>query len=174
MRTPVLILAVIAATLTASAIHAQERATPASEDQTDESAKRIKEQRKERVAVLKQQVEGLTTLFKDGRARVSSEEVLGAMRLLIEAELEVAETDAERVDRYKRLVAVLRDHEKVAETQVRAARGLTTSVLKVKASRLQAEIYLEQAQAKVKGAKPGAAQPEPPPPNMAPPRRPDR
>ena len=47
---PASILAVIAAMLLVSATHSQERATPANKDQTDESVKKVKELRKERIA----------------------------------------------------------------------------------------------------------------------------
>ena len=150
--------------------HPQERATPARKGQADESVKKVKELRKERIAVLKKQLDQLTKLFRD--ARGSYDEVLEANRLLCEAELEVAETDTERVELSKKLVAALQESELTAKARWRAGRVTQASVFKAMARRLEAEIRLEQAKMKAPEpvAKPGVAQPLPP--NMTPPRPP--
>lgn len=94
----------------------------------------------------------LTALFKN--ARLSYDEVLDAMRLQAAAELEAAETDAERAACHKNLVAVLKEHESWVEGQREAACVPGASVLKVNAKRLEAEIHLEQAKMKLaKGRK---------------------
>jgi len=150
MRKSVSMLAVIAATLMVSSAPAQERATPANIARTEESAKKVKELRKERIAVLKKLTDQLTILFKN--ATVPYDEVLESMQSLSEAELEIAETDKERVELYKKLIDALKQREAVAEAQWKAARATETSVLKWRAKRLVAEIHLEQAKLKVANA----------------------
>ncbi len=147
MKMPASILAVMAATLLVSPIRPQEGATSANKDQTDESVKKVKELRKERIAVLKDLTDALETLYQ--HAHASIDEVLEARQLLIAAELEAAKTDAERVELYKKLVVVLKAYESWADQRVKAARGNAASVLKAKAKRLEAEIHLEQAKMKV-------------------------
>jgi hypothetical protein len=145
------ILAVIAATLLVSPIRSQEGATPASKDKTDASAKKVQELRKERIAVLEKMTEQLAALFRT--AKVDYVEVLEAQRLLLEAKLDAAETDKERVELYKQLVDVLKAREKSAEARRQAGREIEPNVLKARARRLEAEIHLEQA--KMKAAKAG-------------------
>ena len=110
----------------------------------------MKELRKERIAVLKKLTDQLTILFKN--ATVPYDEVLESMQSLSEAELEIAETDKERVELYKKLIDALKQREAVAEAQWKAARATETSVLKWRAKRLVAEIHLEQAKLKVANA----------------------
>ncbi len=78
--------------------------------------------------------------------------MLEAQQLLIEAKLEAAETDEERVGLHDRLVAVLKALETNAEARAQGAQELQPNVLKAKARRLGAEIHLERA--KMKLAKP--------------------
>jgi len=144
------ILAVITAVLLASATHSQERAAPTSNDQTDDSVKKVKELREERIATLEKVVAQLADLFRTTRA--TYDDVLDAQRLLIEARLEATETGEERVRLYESLVAVLKARETYAEGQAKAAREIVPNVLKAMARRLEAEIHLEQA--KMKLAKP--------------------
>ncbi len=147
MRMPTSILALLAATLLVSPICPQEGGAPASKEQSDASVKKVKELRKERIAVLKNLTEAVGVLYKSMRTNTSIDDVFEARQLLIAAELEAAETEAERVELYKNLVAVLKQQESLADQRVKATRGTMVSVLKVKAKRLEAEIHLEQAKA---------------------------
>jgi len=144
---PALILAVMAATLLGPPIRPQEGATPASKDQTNESIKKVKELRKERIAVLRERTDAFEAEFKNARATIH--EMLQARQQLIEAELETATTEAERVDLYKNLVVMLKVYESIADDRHKAGRGTKSGVLKVKAMRLEAELHLEQAKMKV-------------------------
>jgi hypothetical protein len=140
MRMPASILAVMAATLLVSQVRPQE------------GVKKVEELRKERIAVLKNLTDALEALYKSSNA--TFDEVLEARHLLIDAELEAAKTDAERVELYKNLVVVLKAYESWADVQHKTARATVASVLKAKAKRLEAEIHLEQAKMKVaKGGK---------------------
>ena len=147
MRIPTSILAVLAAALLASSARPLLRAATADKDKTADSVKKVKELRKERIAVLKKLTEQLTELYKN--ARTPYFEVLEARRQLAEAELDAAETDKDRVEVYKSLVAVLKAHESWADDKRKAGRGTEADVLKARARRLEAEIHLEQARTKV-------------------------
>lgn len=145
MRMSASISVVFATTLLASAAP-----VPGDKARIAESAKKVKELRLERIAVLKKMNEQLATLYK--HARVPADETLEAAQLLAEAELEIAETDKERVELYTKLIDVLKQGESIAEAQRQAGRGVEASVLKWKAKRLAAEIQLEQAKLKVANA----------------------
>ena len=149
MRRPALILTVMAATLLIAPASPQDGVHPSREDQTEESARKIKGLQKERIATLKEMADLNTRLFQSGHA--SFEAALEARVLVFEAELDAAEKESDRITLYKNLVDVLKGYEELANQRVKAARGTEASVLKVKARRLEAEINLERA--KVKAAK---------------------
>jgi len=146
MRMPALILIVMAATLPMAPASSQDKGNPPRKDQTDESAKKVKELQKERIATLKQLVDQLTTQYRNNR--VSFEEVLEATLLVLKAELDAAEKEADRITVYKNTVDVLKQYEETAKARFESARGSAHSVLKVRARRLGAEIDLERAKAK--------------------------
>jgi hypothetical protein len=145
------ISAAVAATLLVSSVHAQEGAARAGTDPTEESVKKVRELRKERIETLEKMIDQLAAQFR--AQRVPYDDVLDGQRLLIEARLDAAETDEERVKVHEALVAVLKVRERYAEEQVKAAHETVANVLKARARRLEAEIHLEQA--KMKLAKPG-------------------
>jgi hypothetical protein len=142
-------LTVVAATLlTASA---PDEAKPPRKEQIEESAKKIKELQKERIAALKEMAEITTRLSMNGRT--SPEEALEATLLVFQAQLEAAEKESDRIALYKKMIDSLKGLETLAEERMKTARGTAATVLKVKARRLEAEIHLEQA--KIKEAKEG-------------------
>ena len=134
MRMSAPFLAVIAATLL---VYTNAGAVDRGKNQAEESVKKVKELRKERIAVLKKLVEHLNMNVQ------GYEGVPEAMRLLSEAELEAAETDKERIELCKKLVDVLKRCESRAEKNRDAGRGTVPEILKAKAKRLEAEIRLE-------------------------------
>ncbi len=113
-------VAVMAAMLLVSSIFSQERAAPASNGSTAESVKKLKELRVERIVTLEKRVDQLATLFQHTRAQY--DDVLEAQQLLIEAKLEAAEADEERIGLHDRLVAVLKALETNAQARRRRAR----------------------------------------------------
>ncbi len=141
------ILAVIAATLLVSFAPSQDKAAPASKNPTDESAKKVKDLRTERVVTLEKMVDELMAQFR--QKRVQYDDVLDGQRLLIEAKLDAAETDEARFGLHERLVDVLKQRETNAEGLAKAGRELPSNVLKARARRLEAEIHLEQAKMKL-------------------------
>ena len=152
MRKPALILAVMAATLLMAPASPQDKVNPPRKDRTEESAKKIKEFQRERIATLRQLVDENSRL-RD-RRQASFEEVAEARLLLLNAELDAAEKESSRITLYKSIVDVLKEGEKFAEDAVKTGGGTPVRIFKVRAMRLEAEINLERAKAKeAQGAK---------------------
>jgi hypothetical protein len=146
MRMPALILAVLAATLLMAPASPQDRVNLSRKERIEESAKKVKELKKERIATLKQMVDVDSRL--EGRGIVPFDEVIEARLLLLNAELDAAEKESDRVTLYKNIVDELKKYETFAERRVKFAQVATVSVLKAKARRLEAEINWERAKAK--------------------------
>ncbi len=106
MRMPALILTVVAATLLVAPALPQEKAAPSPKDKADEPARKVKDLRKERVKVLQELTDQLERLFRS--AQVPYDEVINARQQLFQAQMEAAETEAQRVALYKKLVDVLK------------------------------------------------------------------
>jgi hypothetical protein len=146
MRMPALILTVLAATLLMAPASPQDRVNLSPKERVEESAKKVKGLQKERIATLKQMVDLDATL--EGRGIVPFDEVIEARLLLLNAELDAAEKESDRVPLYKNIVDELKKYETFAERRVKLAQVATVSVLKARARRLEAEINLERARAK--------------------------
>jgi outer membrane protein TolC len=146
MRMPALILTVMAAILLMAPASPQDRVKPSSKERIEESAKKVKELQKERIATLMQMADVITKLYQQGT--VSFEEVYEARLMVLKAELDAAEKESDRITLFKNFVDVSKKFENLAEERVKTGRGTQASVLKVKARRLEAEINLERAKAK--------------------------
>lgn len=110
------------------------------------SADKVKDLQKERIATLKALAEVTTKLAVNGRAPL--EEALEARLLLLEAEADAAEKEADRITLYTGCVDTLKEYEKLADARKQAALGTEATVLKIKARRLEVEIRLEQARSR--------------------------
>ncbi|MBN9121228.1 MAG: sigma-70 family RNA polymerase sigma factor [Planctomycetes bacterium] len=129
---------------------AQDKKDPPPKERTD-SAEKVKELQKQRIAVLKAAAEvGLKLAQRD---RLEVWEAVEDRVTLLKAELEVAATEADRVTLYKKALDDLKVYEAVAKARFEAARGTELALHKVKAKRLETEIALEQE--KMKQAKDG-------------------
>ncbi len=146
MRQPALILTVLAASLLIAPASPREGADPPPKDQKEESAMKIKELQKERLATLEALVDATTRLYQ--QARVEYGEVIATMELLFKAQLEVAEKESDRITLYKKMVDMWKQSEELAKQRAEAARGTMVAVLRFKALRLEAEINLERAKAR--------------------------
>jgi membrane fusion protein (multidrug efflux system) len=135
----------MAATLLIAPASPQDQAKSPRKEPLQESATKVKELRKERLAVLKELTDQLTRQYQTGRVEI--DELLEARVQLLHAQLDAAEKQSERLALYKNLVDELKQAEKIAQGRLEAARGTMASVLKIKARRLEAEIHLEQARA---------------------------
>lgn len=152
MRTPALILAVMAATPLVASAGPQDKANSSPKEQIAESTRKVKELQKERIAALKAAAD--TSLKLAQRARLEISEATEDGMALLKAELEVAEKESDRIALYKQALDLLKGYEEIAKARQAAARGTELAVLKVKARRLEVEILLEQAKIKeAKGSK---------------------
>jgi outer membrane protein TolC len=137
------LLALLVAAALSTAAGAQEKPP---KEQAEASAKKIRELRKERITVLGKVVDQATAQFQ--RAQGSYEEVLEAQVLLLQARLDAAEKESDRIELYEQAVELLKQVEKVAAARVEAGRGTELAVHKIRARRLEVEIRLEQAKLK--------------------------
>lgn len=101
---------------------------------------------KERLTTLRE-VETLTqNLFRSGR--VSFDAVVQATTAALEAELDLCQTQKERVAVLEKALDVAKDGEAHAKAAVETARAPVSDALKAKANRLKVEIALERAKQK--------------------------
>lgn len=117
------------------------RAAPGPKD-SKAASDRLRELQKERVAALKEQLQGQFERVKIGKDPLI--QYLDAVRELCEAELEIAESREGRMTAVQRAVTELKETEEMM-AQLQAA-GLQTKqgVAQAKAARLKAEIQLEK------------------------------
>lgn len=141
MKTPALIVVVMAVALVVSAANSQE----AGKNPADASAK-IKELQIERIGILRDLAEFSTPLLK--RGTYTFDEACEAKSLLLNAEIEVAEIDAARIKLYEEFVESMNLYEEIARARKEGARGTEADVIKVKARRLEAQIAMERVRAK--------------------------
>lgn len=121
-------------------------AASSQEGKPDESSRKVKELQKERLATLKDLVEVATSLR--GRGFMSVDDVYDAKHQLLNAELDAAENDADRIKLLENFVDAVKELEQVADAQKKAAQATHAAILKMKSHRLEAEIALEQAKTK--------------------------
>ena len=107
---------------------------------------KVKELQSERIAVLKEMAEVTDVLYRKARAEAGP--VFEARRLLLTAEVELAQNDADRIKLYENFVAAMKEYEEFTTARKQAARGTEADVLKAKAVRLEAEIALEKVKSR--------------------------
>jgi hypothetical protein len=106
-------------------------------------ADRLKALRTERLAILRNIAKQSTEAYKLGAA--SEDEVREANRMLHQAELELCDSDRDRIAVLEKIVAETKKAEQFAEELVKKKVGAPRTALKARADRLQAEIALEKA-----------------------------
>ncbi|HEV3143994.1 MAG TPA: hypothetical protein VGZ47_08935 [Gemmataceae bacterium] len=133
--------------LAASQSRADDPKPPAS------SESKIKDLQKERLAALRDMARLVGERFKNGSGTL--EELREANRLVFRAELDLCGSDKERVEVLEKQLAEAKNLERSADQLVKLGGQLrTSSALLAKADRLQAEIDLERAKAKLAAAPP--------------------
>jgi outer membrane protein TolC len=115
--------------------------------QTDAKDSKLKGLLRERLATLRDVGDQTTKEYQSGRG--SFDRVHQALRMLLDAELELCDTDKERVTILEKVVEHSKEFEKYATERVRAGVASTSDALMAKAGRLEVEITLERARAKV-------------------------
>jgi hypothetical protein len=101
---------------------------------------------KERLAALQEAAARTTEEYKTGTASVA--EVMAARRGVRDAELELCDTDKERLAVLEKMLEEARGFEKDAAKLVDVGKAPANSVFKAKADRLQIEIALERLKGK--------------------------
>jgi hypothetical protein len=143
MKATALIVMLMATALVVSAANSQDSGGAKNEA---ESTKKIKELQKERLDALSAMAESASILAK--QARVSLEEACEAQQQLLQAQIEYANNDAQRIQFYEKYIEALKQYEELAKVRKEGARGTEIAVLKARAGRLGAEIELERLKAK--------------------------
>jgi hypothetical protein len=137
------ISALIAVVALMAAADAREKAP---QDEIEASAKKVKELQKERITVLKEAAEASMKLAQT--TRIDFSEAVEDRMALLTAELDAAESGAERISLYQKAVSTLKAYEELARAQKEAARATELSMLRIKARRLEVEIQFERARMK--------------------------
>jgi hypothetical protein len=149
MKMSALILTVIL-TMTATVLfiapaRSQDNATTARK--VPQADGKVKELQKQRLVVLQTMADVMDALFR--QARVDADRLYKGKQLLLTAEVELAENDADRVKLYEKFVDMMKKYEELAAVRKQAAEGTELDILKAKAIRLEAEIALEKVKAKI-------------------------
>jgi hypothetical protein len=142
------VLTIITAILMTISANAEDKP----KEQIEDSAKKIKELQKERIAALEAVVAGTTKLYS--QARIEYGELLEPILMLNKARVEAAEKEADHIEIYKKTIESLKEFEQWAKNKHDAGRATEMPLLSIKARRLELEIALEKAKAKeAKGGK---------------------
>jgi hypothetical protein len=115
---------------------------PSAEKQATEDSK-IRKLLKERIATLKEMVREMEASKAVGRT--GSDGVLKARIEVLRAELELAESQKERIAIHEKIVALAMEFEILAQESFKAQTLSTVDLLRAKANRLEAEIALERS-----------------------------
>jgi hypothetical protein len=107
---------------------------------------KLKELLKERLAVLREVSSEVTANYRQGKE--SFDRVQQATRALLDAELDVCETDKDRITVLEKIVILAKQNETHAEQRFRLGGVPRTHVLMATAGRLETEIALERAKSK--------------------------
>jgi biotin carboxyl carrier protein len=113
---------------------------------SDKKDTKLKALLKERLATLRALTEATTKDYQAGR--VSFDRVHQAMQALLHAELELCESDRERITVLEKMVNQAKTYEEHAVQRYKAGAVTQSDVLMARAGRLEAEIALERAKAK--------------------------
>ena len=103
---------------------------------------RLKELLKERLTVLQEIADQATRAYQAGQT--SFAQLMEARQAAGNAELDLCETDKERIAVLSRLLTEAKEHERIVSEQVKAGAVPSSIGLKAKASRLQIEIAVER------------------------------
>ena len=116
----------------------------------DQGAK-TKELQKERLEALRALAKLEEVRAKNGQAPL--DELVAATRMLADAELQLCESEKERVSALEKILAMARETESLAAGLAKSGQGRESTSLKAKAERLRYDIALEGARTKL-AAKP--------------------
>src|SRR5207253_2360005 len=112
----------------------------------DQKDSRLSQLLKERLAALRALAEMATNDYRTGK--VSFDRVQQAVGAVLRAELELSESDKERVTILEKMVTQAKGYEDSALERYRAGAVSQSEVLMARAARLEAEIALERMKAR--------------------------
>lgn len=107
---------------------------------------KVKQLQDEYLATLRDLAKTTDVLYRHARAEAAA--AYEARQLLLAAEVDRAENDAERIKLYENFTDAMKEYEEIATARKQAAKGTETDILKAKAVRLEAEIALENLKSK--------------------------
>jgi len=108
---------------------------------------KVKKLLTERLATLRELVKVTDAEYRVGKA--SFDRVQQAQRALLNARIELCESDKERIMVLEDMVSLAREHEKIAAQRYKTGVATQSDVLLATAARLEVEITLERIRAKV-------------------------
>jgi outer membrane protein TolC len=117
-------------------------AAPVGKEAPAPTSDKLRQLQKERVATLKEQLQGLYERVKIGKEPLI--DFIEAIRELADAEFDLAETREQRLTAVEGMVNRLREGEQETEQLQRAGLQTKQGVAQIKAARLKAEIQLEK------------------------------
>lgn len=107
---------------------------------------KLKELLQERLAAFKEIAAETVKAYKGGS--VSFDQVQHANEAVLKAELDLCETNAQRIEVLEKIVSLAKEQEKYAVKMHQARQAAATVPLKARVGRLEAEIALERAREK--------------------------
>lgn len=113
-----------------------------------EKGAKLKELQKERLAVTRDFAKQASAKIKGGIG--SLEELIEPTRMLLEAELDLCDSDMERIAVLEKILVTAKDTERMADAFAKRA-GRQSTALMAKSERLRIEIALERAKTKEAG-----------------------
>ena len=146
MKTPALIVTMIGIALLIAAASPQDEAGVARKGPQEESARRIKELKKEKIAALNAMLEVVTAQRQ--AAQATSLDVSEATIRLRQAEADAAEQESDRLKLYEEIVELTKKQDEIADRLWKSGQAPYTAAANAKVKRYDAEITLEQAKAK--------------------------
>jgi len=139
MRTMIVSVSLVLAAFLVST----QRGTPALASPTSTEDAELRAKLEERRDTLKELVKVVTAYFQSGQGNISS--VLQAQSELLEAELPLAKSKAERISLYEKSLEARTTFENIAQELHKIGRGRQEDYLRAKADRIKVEIDLHNA-----------------------------
>lgn len=126
-------------------VEAASSVRPTNASRTSKKSTRLRELQKERLAVLREIAAQMTASYQAGIAPF--ERLQKSSRAVLDAELALCESSAERIAVAEKIVALEREAEKNVKARHEVGAGTSDEVLTARAARLEAEITLERLKA---------------------------
>lgn len=117
------------------------------DDKPTNANSRVRDLQKERVAVLREAVDDIKAAYQAGRTSI--DRLQQALRSQYDAELEICDTDKEKLRVHQEIFNLARENEQSTEQRYKSGNVPKIDLLMATASRLSAAIALERVKAKL-------------------------